>query len=596
MNTTIRKLVGCVSLILSLALASQAGQYWWSGNGTTLGGNGTWNTTSNNWSATGAAPFGAWPNGADEAIFTNAAGTVTLSGPINVNKLTFDVNSCIIAGGTLNLTGSNPTFTKRSTGDNTWEAIDSPLSGSSDLTLVGIGNWQGIIHLRANNSNFTGRIVVTNGLDLAFTNDVNLGLAPASFTSDALIFRGANLRSGTGSYRPSLNANRGINNIGGITVYEGINLSSPITGPGGITFRSDGLGSMMSSSANDYTGATQLYTDSGSSTYLVLGVDNALPHGAGKGNLTLTVWSTGMARVDLNGHNAVINGLVTGGSSTYYYIKSVIDNVSAGGTVTLTLGDGNATGNNYYGQIKNTTGTINLTKIGTGSQTLSGSCTYTGATTVNGGTLTIAGTNSASSGMAVNNGATLVISGFLSNAVPLTVNAGTLQADLSVNTNGVFNSASAVTLAGGTLNIKGKNSGTSATALGNLVVNAGGSTVSLTPNGGSGTTLSLSNTWTRQVGGTLTMDISAAGSTVTSSPTLTNGIIGGYAFVKDGTGTGFGTVSGGNVVRYTGATVLDAAAASGNLDGTVNYVVTNSVTLSGSNATQPVNSLRLESQ
>jgi hypothetical protein len=368
---------GMMTAILAFgSLAAQATQYWWSGNGTTLGGSGTWDTSLTRWGTSVAGPFNiAWPNGSnDEAVFTNAAGTATLSGAVNVNKLTFDVNSFVITGGTLNLTGSNPTFTKRAKGNTTWEAIDCPLSGSSDLTLVGAGNYQGIIHLRANNANFSGRIVVTNGLDLGFTNDFNLGLAPASFTPDALIFRGANLRSGNGSYRPSFNANRGINNIGGFTVYGGVDLSSAITGAGGVTFRSDGLGSLLGSSANDYAGLTQVYTDNPANSYLSLGVDNALPHGAGKGNLDLKCWGAGTVRFDLNGKNVVINGLTTSGSGSYYN-NCVIDNVSAGGAVTLTLGDGNATGHNFNGRVRNTTGTLNLTKIGTGTQTLSGSCT-----------------------------------------------------------------------------------------------------------------------------------------------------------------------------------------------------------------------------
>ena len=53
--------------------------------------------------------------------------------------------------------------------------------------------------------------------------------------------------------------------------------------------------------------------------------------------------------------------------------------------------------------------------------------------------------------------------------------------------------------------------------------------------------------------------------TLTSSPTVTNGIAvgsGGAAFatVTDATATGFATVTSGNVVRYTAATTLPAGA------------------------------------
>jgi len=552
MNAILRKLVGYVGLFMSLALASQAGQYWWSGNGATLGGSGTWDTSAYKWrDGSESGSFTNWPNGADEAIFTNSSGTVTVSGAVNVNKLTFYVNSCTVAGDTLNLTGSNPAFTKLSGTDGSWELINSPMSGSSDLTLVGSGSWRGRFQFQGNNSNFTGKIVLTNSIELAFTNDFNLGRLPASFIVDALISRGASFRSPTSAYRPTINVNRGINNLGGITVLGGIAFNSAITGPGGVTFRSDGLGSVLGSSANDYAGTTQIYTDSGSSTYLMLGVDNAVPHGAGKGNLDLKCWGAGTVRFDLNGKNVVINGLTTSGSGSYYN-NCVVDNASAGGVVTLTLGDGNATGNNYYGRIINTTGTLNLTKIGTGTQTLNGTNAYSGITSVNGGTLLI---------------------------------------DQNYYTNGTLGELS---LGGGTLSLNGGGLSTnSLQTFGNVTFTAGGNGITLANRGGNAT-LALGNTWTRNAGATLiaTLQPVAGGVTLSSSPTLQNDIL-GYAFVRDNTGVDFATVSGGNVVRYVGATVLNASSAAADLSSTVNYILDTDRTLTGASTTQTVNSIRL---
>jgi autotransporter-associated beta strand protein len=586
-----KKVVGYVGLILSLTWASQAGQYWWSGNGTTLGGNGTWNTTSTtNWGTSVAGPFNmSWPNGGgDEAVFTNTSGTVTLGTTVNLNAMTFTANNVMtFNSGTLNFGSAAATLSISNDANVT---LNSALAGSGTLSLKTTKNtWGRGFTLYGNNSAFTGKLVVQKTAGTYYwlyaTNDFNFGAVPVVYTADALTLDGVNLQNAS-SKVIDIPATRGITlGSGGLTFYNGalgtISLNSMITGSGGLTLDAS-TGVINLNNTNSFAGTLSLY---GGKT--VINIDNALPHGAGKGDVWFRCWNSAVT-LDLNGHVVTIGAVYDQGGT--YGPSSCIDN-SAAGSATLIVGDGNR-GDTFPRTIKNTGGALSLIKIGTGTQTLSGFCTYTGTTTVNGGTLTISGTNSASSGMVVSNAGTLVISGLLGNAVPLTVNAGgTLRADLLVNTNGVFNSASALTLAGGTLNVKGKNSGTSMTALGNLNVDPASSTISLTPNGGSGTTLSLSNAWTRQVGGTLLVDISAAGSTVTSSPTLTNGIIGGYAFVKDGTGTGFATVSAGNVVRYTGATALDAAAAAGNLDGTVNYVVTNSVALSGSSATQTVNSL-----
>ncbi len=71
--------------------------------------------------------------------------------------------------------------------------------------------------------------------------------------------------------------------------------------------------------------------------------------------------------------------------------SGTIDNVTAGGGVTLTVGSGGGSGV-FSGTLQNTTGTIALMKAGNGTQTLSGANTYLGTTTVNGGTLLAANT------------------------------------------------------------------------------------------------------------------------------------------------------------------------------------------------------------
>lgn len=140
-----------VAFLALCALASQAGQYWWSGNGTTLGGNGTWNTVLTNWSATGAAPFEVWPNsGSNEAVFTNTAGTVTLSETIKAKALLFKANAWTLTGGTMDFGSSDGTISLTNSAQAT---VNSALAGSGVLNLTSSGNsWQQGLKLYGDNS------------------------------------------------------------------------------------------------------------------------------------------------------------------------------------------------------------------------------------------------------------------------------------------------------------------------------------------------------------------------------------------------------------------------------------------------------------
>ncbi len=65
------------------------------------------------------------------------------------------------------------------------------------------------------------------------------------------------------------------------------------------------------------------------------------------------------------------------------------------GTSTFIVGQGDGSGT-FAGTITNTAATLALTKIGNGTQTLTGINSYNGATTINGGTLEVAGSGSIS--------------------------------------------------------------------------------------------------------------------------------------------------------------------------------------------------------
>jgi autotransporter-associated beta strand protein len=114
----------------------------------------------------------------------------------------------------------------------------------------------------------------------------------------------------------------------------------------------------------------------------------------------------------MGGFSETINGL--SGTGT-------VDGIS--GTPTLTVGDNDATGaaNTFSGVIKNTAGTLALTKTGNGTLTLSGNNTYTGATLISGGTLLVNGNQSTATGSVTVN-ATLGGTGILGGATTVNGN------------------------------------------------------------------------------------------------------------------------------------------------------------------------------
>ena len=221
--------------------------------------------------------------------------------------------------------------------------------------------------------------------------------------------------------------------------------------------------------------------------------------------------------LDITGFDTQIGSLSGGGASGGNVLL---------GAATLTFGGSNASPAVYDGVISGGGG---IAKIGAGTQTLSRTQTYTGRTTVGGGTLRLD------------------------------------FANLATPTN-LINTASALTLGGGTLSVLGKTGAGIVTAqtLGALTLSANTfSTIAPDPNnsGAGGTTLTLGNVWTRNPGSALLIDYSSAstgtrivltlGAVTGSGAAGTNGLF-GYALVRDGGGTGFAKQDGSfNFIRNT---------------------------------------------
>lgn len=87
---------------------------------------------------------------------------------------------------------------------------------------------------------------------------------------------------------------------------------------------------------------------------------------------------------DLNGKSETVAGLTgSGGAITNTHATAAV--------LTMGGGAGSVASGSYAGVVQDGVGSVGLTKIGTGTQTLSGTSTYTGATTVSAGTLLVTG-------------------------------------------------------------------------------------------------------------------------------------------------------------------------------------------------------------
>ena len=154
-------------------------------------------------------------------------------------------------------------------------------------------------------------------------------------------------------------------NNNGVTPYT-LQGSKAIAGSTSLTKL--GSQTLQISNPNTYTGPTTVTAGT-----LKLGASEVLPDGIGTGNVTID------GTLDLNGFSETINGL----SGT---ASGVIDNL-AGGAVTLTVGNGNGSGE-IFGTIQNTAGSLGIIKVGSGQLFLRGSASsFTGGVLVKNGTL-----------------------------------------------------------------------------------------------------------------------------------------------------------------------------------------------------------------
>ncbi len=373
---------------------------YWDGNDTDAnanGGDGTWGGATTNWddAATGGSDI-AWDgdaSGDDTAVFGGTAGTVTVSGPIDLNTLSFSnlssTNKYTIDGGTLNfgVGGSiKPNFTNQ-VNFTDFGFITSAITGSPNIVYSGSQFNNQVVFAPASGSVALGTVSgagvtrlagSTTGNTLVGVSDNNSKIKMSSGTwtltgtaraYEHFIEGGDFIIGGTGSLQ---NSSRSIQLNGGTLHYNH---------PGAV--KDDNTGS----------GGDNDFRFRGGSLDNTSGA--AIATSAFNPGMT---WEADWTFIGSNGANSDLylgNGKV----------------VVIGATRQVTVQNA-ATTLSYGGEVAEGSAGLGITKAGPGTLVLGAVNSYTGPTTVTGGTLSIGdGTNNSNLGdlsvVSVDNGAKL---------------------------------------------------------------------------------------------------------------------------------------------------------------------------------------------
>lgn len=277
-----------------------------------------------------------------------------VNGTLDLGGFSLEVPSVAGTGTITNSSATAAVFTLNETGT---DSFGGAFTGNLALTVIGAGALS-----LSKASSYTGATTIGAG---TIVDAIGNALPNATALSDngALDLAGFSQQVGsvTGSGAVT---DSGLG--GSFTINDALADSFAGALAGSLSLVKSGAGTLTLESADSYTGTTTI-----SAGTLVLAGANAIP----------ATDVTDNAVLDLHGYSVTIGALI--GSSAAGSVTT-----SVAGPVTLTLG---ATSDNgtFAGKINNGSGTMSLTKEGTGDETLSAAQSFAGPTTITGGTLTI---------------------------------------------------------------------------------------------------------------------------------------------------------------------------------------------------------------
>ncbi|TPK44216.1 autotransporter outer membrane beta-barrel domain-containing protein [Mesorhizobium sp. B2-5-4] len=570
-----------LTLLLSATALTSAGAQTLSFGPTGAGGSGTWDTSTSNWfDGSTAVPWA----GGDTAIFGGTAGTVTVSGTVSTAGATFNTTGYTVTGGTLALSGATPTIT---TDAGVSAAISSAISGSATLVKSGVGTltFSGTQTYTGATIVDAGKLVLSNVTGFVSATTVN-SAATLTFTGTTSVTAVAPVTLNDGAMLENINPSGTVVLSGAVTTTgnTSINVNTPGTGRG--LYLDGGLKGSGTVTINAANAGNSVALRNNNSTFSGTLVINGIANGAAGAGSGLALGGPATSNALIN-TNVVLNGTIEladqGIGSGFLTSAFNLGALSGSGIIvanrqpsgnfgsTIILGNTNADGL-FSGRIirgSGKTNVVGVTKVGTGTQILSGASTYVGATRISRGVL--------STPLLANGGAASGIGASASAAANLILDGGMLQytgsgvstnRQFTLTTNGgaidasgsgalTFSDTGSVALSGAgarTLTLTGSNTG--ANALSSVLGDTGGPTT-LVKSGLGTWVLTGSNSYTGSTlvtAGTLLVDGDQSGATGTTT-VGSNATLGGT-----------GTV-GGNVTIANGGTLSPGEA--GNAPGTL---------------------------
>jgi autotransporter-associated beta strand protein len=521
-------------------------------------GDSAWSATSGSLNWTGSP----WTDGSNAVFGPTGIGTVTLTGPINANSVTFNNAGYTIAGGGNTLTTNSGGITA-----NASAAINSAITlganqtlsaaASTTLNISGAisGNFGLNIGALGPSQTYGSYLPSSGSVDmfpntqlssvLAVTGTMNGGFISANLPST-----GYNPTVGSGTATWQMQAFQSPNTKCvtirltqvGNDIY-GQALSASFTGVNALGANASGwnAGTVATSDASNGYGAkiTTIVTGLAANGTVILAGANSYngPTSVVVGTLLL---SNSAALLNSTLSNAT-------GASTVFDAAVVphaftFGGLSGGGTLSLNDNGSNAValsvGNNngtttYSGALS---GSGSLTKIGSGMLTLGGSSNYSGGTTVSGGTLLLAsgaafnggaGPGAGTGSITVNSGATLsgttafTVSGGQATTRTININGGRLDTKYSGAGGEYF----------ATLNLTGGTVASSAASAGTDYIRAATAGFGITSNASSASSIISSN---------IDMTLNSITANVAQG-TVANGrdlVLGGFITQNTGAGSG----------------------------------------------------------
>ncbi len=537
--------------LLVSSLRVEGTQLFWSGDGTTFGGAGTWDTVTAHWGTSTSGPFTiVWNNAAaDDATIDNGTGA---GGSIVIN-------SPITFAGTLTLNtacGTCPAYTIDGTGTMTFtpgSAISAPVNvnmmRSINVRYAGIITkiGAGLVAFNNANGNVTKFILKQGTANFSSTN--RFGTGPDS--ADFLTFDGGTLRMDTVTTwimgrSITLTANSGTMTKMSSTTTMTLDKAIHGTAGGKLSLQPGGSGgiTIISSTANDWNGGL----DIGGTTTVQCGAAGVIPN-----TCVVTLLASG-ANLQLNGFDQTVKSISgTGGAF-------------ACGARTLTI---NAPNGETYSSVFTASAGGKVIKNGAGMLTLSGNSTgFGGEFIVNDGMIGYGSSGalgaSATAGIITLNGGKLSNTGTSGRSVAATVSVN-LVGDFTVD-DSLFGPNPGQILFNGTSTIKNANriitvSGGANLGLGPVTQDIAGRSITKAGNGI--LTFTAANTYADTTVSEGTLVVTGSGS-LGSSATATNTIAAGATLDVTGRTGGSLTIGPGQTLAGSG-TVLGAIVLNGTI-------------------------------